>query len=169
MKRTIALFTVLGMVLFSQAAYAERGHGSDGERKGSRQEKMENFVKSLGVTPEQQEQLKEHREQSREESKVIRDILQEKQGALRQVLQDPNFDEAQARQISVEVEQLKGELSDLRIDGAAYMRSVLTPEQYAQFAEKMKKAHQKRKGSRNTKGEKSSKRGPQEHQSEYDE
>ena len=146
--KKITLLTVLGLFLFSQAAYAGWGQ-EQGGREGRGNRRGENFIQSLNLTPEQQQKLQEHRQQTRQKREEIRDAVNQKKKEVHGILQDPNFNEAQARQISGEINELTGQLSDLRIDGVLYMRSVLTPEQYFQFSQKMRKAHQKRKGKRN--------------------
>ncbi|MDP8266358.1 MAG: Spy/CpxP family protein refolding chaperone [Candidatus Aceula meridiana] len=143
--KKVALLTVLGLFLFSQLAYAGWGE-KEGSHEKNKGKHHENFIQSLNLTPEQQQALKEHRQQTKQKRKEIQSAVKQKKEELKAMLQDPNFDEAQARQISGEIQAFKGQLSDLRIDGVSYLRSVLTPEQYVQFSEKMKKARHDRKG-----------------------
>jgi len=143
--KKIALLTVLGLFLFSNLAYAEWG-GKEGNYEKGRKAHGEDFIQSLNLTPEQQQSFQEHRKEAKQKRQEIQSAVKQKKEQLKTMLQDPNFNEAQVRQISAEIQGFKGQLSELRIDGVFYMRSVLTPEQYTQFTEKMKKSHHKRRG-----------------------
>lgn len=145
-NRKALAVVILGMFVSSHMAYAAGwGHGQgDAKQRGWRKQKSD-FVQNLNLTLEQQEKLRQHRQEQKEVRKGIHQALSEKKTILKDLLKDARFDEAQVRQVSSEISVLRNQLSNLRIDGLIYTRSVLTPEQYAAFVNNMKETKVKPK------------------------
>lgn len=136
------------MFLVSQPANGAYRHDKEDE-KGRRSGPCEiGFVQALNLSSEQQEKLAQHRKQKKEAHKEIKQSLWQKRKMLKDALKDSNFDESWVRQLSSDINVLKNQLSDLKIDGFIFMRSVLTDEQYVSFVENIRegRGRPKRKG-----------------------
>ncbi len=144
MKKIIYAFVFIGVFFLTQAASAEWGLGERKDWEGRKKEKVENFIQKLNLTPEQQEQFRIHRQESKERSRQLRSFLKEKTRTLNAMFQDFDFDETQVRQAASEIQQIQSQLMEAHIDAAIYMRSVLTPEQYEEFFGAMKQFRERK-------------------------
>lgn len=111
-----------------------RGHQEGNERRGPDFEKM---AQELGLTEEQQTQLKEHRQQSMQQAKAIREQLKSKKEEIRQELQKEDVDIARVKAIHEQIKALIAQREDGRLEGILKLREVLTAEQFQKMHEKM--------------------------------
>lgn len=113
-------------------AYAcggKHGEPSEGNRAERREHRQDRMAKRLGLSEDQQAQLKQIREAKREQFKANRETLKANREAMKAVVDAKDFDEAAARKIAQEHAQLK---ADMMVQGAKtrhQMRQVLTEEQ----------------------------------------
>jgi|GEM_PF-5602422 len=111
-----------------------QGGAEAGERKGPDFEKM---AQELGLTQEQQAQLKEHRRQNMKQAQEIREQLKAKKDEIRQELQKDPVDVARIRAIHEQIKALIAQREDGRLEGILKLREVLTAEQFQKMHEKM--------------------------------
>ena len=108
------------------------------------------FMKKLGLTPEQQSQLKAQHQQFQEANKATFETMKSQHEQLKAYLQAGKKDSPEAQSLK---EQLKQEHESLRQQREAMMQSVLTPTQMAQFnqmKQEWRAQHPKGKGYKST-------------------
>lgn len=138
---------ILSFLFVSANGYV---YGQDESTEGQRnKEKWEKAVseihKQLGLTPQQEEQLKEHRSTHRSQMKALRQQIKSKREQIKEELQRVDFDSNKVKQIHNELKSLKSQSEDYRLDGILEVRTILTPEQFNKFMElkKNRKGHKK--------------------------
>jgi len=136
-------------------AWSWRGRGPEEDRQHKRGDKHEWMVKQLGLTEEQQEQMREHRREQMERQRALWEETRAKREELADELQKTKINEARIRELADQLKDLAGQGIDSRIEGILTMKSILTPEQFEQFHEKVKEFREKgkRHGPRSRKGE----------------
>jgi Spy/CpxP family protein refolding chaperone len=149
MKTTFkTVFVFLGIAAFLLAvpvAYASPfGAGMGGEHE-YKAEKIDNFVKALDITPEQQELMKKHREESREKMEELRQALKETRSTLREELRKADPDKNAINSTTSDMKALYGKLIDYRVDNFLKMKEILTPEQFKKLTE-MGEHHREKRG-----------------------
>ncbi len=92
-------------------------------------ERHQQMIKNLGLSPEQGQKVKSTMEQGRAQSQTLREQLKTKRKAMMQYLQTPNATEAGARNLNSEINDLQRRLSEVRLKTWFSMRSQLNPEQ----------------------------------------
>ncbi len=102
----------------------------DRDRMEGRMEKMK---AQLSLTPDQEKKLKEHRQAHREERKKMAETMRAKRDALEQEMAKPSFDEAKVKILHSELQVLRTQMADQRLQGILEVRKILTPEQFAKF------------------------------------
>ena len=118
---------------YSDESWGQRGRGREGKFQGKWQKRAEDIHKQLNLTPEQDKQLKEHREKHRSAMKVLYQQIKAKREQIRAELQKPNFDINEVKRIHNELKSLQAQIDDYRLDGILEVRQILTPEQFAKF------------------------------------
>ena len=129
-------------LLSASYASAEGGHeGKEGMHGKKDWEKhVAEMHKKLGLSDDQEKQLKEHREKGRAQMEALRDKMQAKQEEMRAELQKEKFDVDKVKAIHAELKALKAEAEDNRLDGILQVRQILTAEQFHKFME-LKEEH----------------------------
>lgn len=117
-----------GSVLSETIAQASP-EGRGGDRKA-------NWLEQLNLTPEQSEQIRAIREQSKTENESLRQQMRQAREQMRSLLASDATPE-QLRQQHNSMQELRQQLSDRRFETMLEMREVLTPEQRAQALELM--------------------------------
>jgi len=149
-KKWLAVLFGIAMGLFLLSVtnvLAEEGQKfNKEEHRKEWQEKKAKMYEKLGLTDEQKQALKVHKENHRSETKALRKQIKEKRKAFRQALEDPTTDESAIMAANNEVKALTNSLADDRLNGILEVRKILTPEQFKKFNE-IKKKHRKKKGS----------------------
>ena len=144
MKRTVLLLILAITFLSVNSVYAEsswKGHG-EGYKK-QHQARKEEMYKELGLSEEQQVQIKEHRERSHAKMKTIKESLKKQRENLREILSRYDADPTEIEKIALEIKYLNSQLIDHRIAAVLEVKTILTPEQFTKFQEKMNKAKKK--------------------------
>lgn len=95
----------------------------------SADERHQQMVKELGLSPEQGQKVKSTMEQGRAQSQPLREQLKTKRKAMMQYLQTPNATEAGARALNSDINDLQRRLSEIRLKTWFSIRSQLNPEQ----------------------------------------
>jgi len=128
-------------------AFGEVTRGARGNKEWSehREKMMNKLTKELKLTPEQQQQIKEQRNQQKDKSKALRDELREKRLELKEELEKQDINKGKIYLLVAEIEGLMGDQLEQRVEGVLAMREILTPEQFEKFNEKMKEKLEERK------------------------
>ena len=141
-KQILISAVVTLMVFSSGAAYAWPAYGQGQEKDGKRawekmEEKREKFIKELGLTPEQEEQIKNLRKEKKEKRGELWIKIQAQRLELKEELEKPTTDRARIDSIVTELKALMAEKLDQRVEGILSMKKILTPEQYEKFKEEI--------------------------------
>ncbi len=141
------LAAVVSMVCFISSVSAEPQEVSKQPQatnkqvlKDKKQELADNFAKELGLTAEQQVQIKEQRAQQQKESLAARENLKAKNQELKQELEKSVIDEAKVNSLISQITALRDQQLKSHVGSVIAMKKILTPEQQ----EKMKSKHQER-------------------------
>jgi Spy/CpxP family protein refolding chaperone len=149
--KKITVLTVAATLILVTCPAFSRAEGEYGEREMRRQEhkekmmkKREEFIKELGLTPEQKKEMDRLREENKEKRKEIRQALKDKRKELHQELKLYNSDPRNIEAIVSEVKDLQGKLIDLRVKSILDTKKILTEEQFGKFTAKTKKTEKGR-------------------------
>lgn len=93
------------------------------------QDRHEQMMQQLGLSPEQRQKIKAIMQQGRTESQALHQQLKAKRQALMQYLQSSDANETRARSLNAEINDIQRQLSELRLKTWFAMRSLMTPEQ----------------------------------------
>lgn len=155
--KIIRVGALAGVLILTQGipAFAQ----DDGPREDRRAEfrakmeqKIERMHDELGLTPEQKEKLKAHRESKMQNRRAFKEKIRAKRQALRDELQKPDFDRQKVKALHNDIKQLMNQGADERLESIMYVRDVLTPEQYKAFNEKKEEFKDRRGGKWRDKG-----------------
>jgi len=118
-------------------------------RTQHRYEKMDEFSKTLNLTPEQQEKIKKQQSVNREKWAELRNKLRDKRSALKKELEKPQINKDGVNVLVAEIKTLMGEQLEQRVDNIIFMKEILTPEQFKKLQEKKtERMKETRKGAR---------------------
>lgn len=92
-------------------------------------DRHQQMMKDLGLSPEQGQKVKSTLEQGRAQSQALREQLKTKRKAMMQYLQSSNATETGARNLNNEINDLQRRLSEIRLKTWFSMRSQLNSEQ----------------------------------------
>tara|TARA_Y100000031_G_C8024650_1_gene294258 strand:+ start:93 stop:575 length:483 start_codon:yes stop_codon:yes gene_type:complete len=148
MKKVSKAELIMAVMVFSLSAMAypyEKDCKHGDSKKG---EKMQKFIDELGLSEEQQAQMKEQRQGHKDEIKEFYEEVRGLRDALKAELEKPDSNEATINSLATRLKALEGKKIDFRIQKVLELKSILTPEQFKKFKEKTSKWHEK-KGSRN--------------------
>jgi len=138
--RKVFVYTVVITMLFlSSAAYAERPRGDFKEKEGHKEKMFEGLVEELGITPEQQAEIKKERSDHKAASKELRKQLRTKHQELRGELEKDTTDKGKINTLVAEIKTLTGTKLEQRVKSVLFMKETLTPEQFAKLREKKEK------------------------------
>ncbi len=129
----VAALSILFLAGAALARPPEGGPGGPEKWEKKREARMQEMHKKLGLTPEQEKRLEEHRKTHQEAGKALREEKREKMEALRLELEKPDMDEARVRAIHAEIKDIQNKLADHRLQGVLEVRHILTPEQFKKF------------------------------------
>jgi len=141
----MSIFLMLATNVF---ANEEQGFHKEEHRKEWQAKKAQMFEK-LGLSEEQKQALKAHKESHHSQMKALGKQIKEKHKAFRQALENPNVDDSAITAANNEIKALKNSMADHRLNGILEVRKILTPEQFQKFNKEHKgKRHGESKGSR---------------------
>lgn len=138
----LALGVLLGMGAALRAAPSEDGTGG-GPGGGGREAPFEKIKAELGLSEEQAQKLKAHRQTHRQTMVALFQDARTKRQALRAELEKPNFDEGKVKSLQASAQAAGQKLQDHRLQGILEVKKILTPEQYAKFQSLMKERRER--------------------------
>ena len=136
-QHLIFLLGVVITLLFSSTINAHAGKTFDGDEDDSSRMRWEQNIskmyKKLGLTPEQDKKLKDHRDGHRSQMETLHKEIKVKRKLLGEELQKTDFDMSKVQQVHDELKSLKARMEDNRLEGILEVRKILTPEQFSKF------------------------------------
>ncbi|NQT32736.1 MAG: Spy/CpxP family protein refolding chaperone [Candidatus Omnitrophica bacterium] len=145
------LFTVLGMLFMLPVAEARGYEGAPGEKGEAceRAGKINNLVEKLDLTPEQQELMKKHRQDTKTNVKELKEEMKANRKALHEEMKKYDADTSSINATVARIKELRGKLLDYKVAGFLQTKEILTQEQF----EKMQQMRAERKERKGKKGE----------------
>lgn len=139
MKRSMNA-RIMGMVLATSLflalpVYAGEEDGNKSEERGAKM--MEKMTADLGLSQEQQDQMKAMREANKERSKALKDKIRGIREAMKTEINKLDTDMAKVNAYVEQLAALYKEKMNQRIEGILGMKKVLTPEQFGKLNAKM--------------------------------
>jgi periplasmic protein CpxP/Spy len=137
MKMTLSAVAACALFLAAPGVRAEAGgKGLSDKRWEERREKHhKKMAKELGLSADQEKQLRESRKSHREAGEELRKGMKEKREAMKAELEKPELDMTRINTIQTEIKDLQGKMDDNRLDGILQVRKILTPDQFKKFGE----------------------------------
>ena len=126
---------VMGGKMGGQAAGMT--HDVVGKRMHGQQKS--DIFKGLNLTAEQQKKLEENRKAQNQELVKLFQAMKQKQSQLKTALDNPASTRASIDPIVKDIKLIQSQLIDHRINGIFAVKKILTPEQYVQFQQNMRK------------------------------
>ena len=133
--RNMGLALVLGIALGIIVLGRSLGPGS---REASDKRNAERIFKELHLSQEQIQSLLMNRANQMDSMKESMDSLQANWRALKNELEKNVTDREKILRLASEMKSIQGTMVDMRIKSILEVRQVMTPEQFAQFQEKMR-------------------------------
>ena len=110
--------------------------GKEGSHSKKNWEKhVASMHKKLGLSDEQEKQLKEHRERNHVQMEALYEKIKAKKEEMRAELQSESFDVDKVKEAHAQLKALKSQAEDNRLEGILYVRQILTAEQFHKFME----------------------------------
>ena len=129
-KKSIAAVVVVSLILLPSLAFARQEAKGPAIEKGYEKLATSNIAKALGLTDEQQEQLKEQRYQAKYKKMETRNKIRLEELKLQHELDKKDVDEKALREIVDELKKLQGDMIEQRVDSVLQIKQILTPEQF---------------------------------------
>lgn len=130
---------VIAVIFCSTTAFAyfpddggnmeDRG-GKNGDREGG-------FLKELGLSDQQRQQVEENRAKTREAMKSLRETLKAGKAELKAELDKPTVDMGRVNAITEDIKSATSKLIDHRVSSILALKSILTPEQFSKMTARM--------------------------------
>ncbi len=139
MFKRILSGVLLVSLLTSGIVYAKDGNKNNDDKFYKR------FgIKSIDLTPEQKEKIKEIQSKYKDIMPKLKESLKESKDALKKGF-DSDMGEAELKKLHAELEKKKEEMQALRFDHILNLRSILTPEQRKKLKDTFFKEHDEKK------------------------
>jgi len=122
-------------------------HGECGEKyeRHNKRDWGKHLSEKLGLTEEQQKQLKEQREKNDEERRETGKQLKEKYADLKTAIKEDKIDDKKVDKIIDEISELRKQQLKRRIQSLRELKEVLTKEQWKKFRHMERSRRQHRK------------------------
>ncbi|HOW42376.1 MAG TPA: periplasmic heavy metal sensor [Candidatus Omnitrophota bacterium] len=134
------------MVLVCTGLAAAQPSDPDSQkRERKHRPQIEEVIKELNLTPEQQQQITQQRAKEKEQSEQLRQKIQDIRAQITQELDKPATDKAKVKALVTQMSGLIAQRVEQRIMGIVALKEILTPEQFKMLNEKTK-GHGRRKG-----------------------
>ncbi len=96
---------------------------------GGPQDRHQQMMQDLGLSQDQMAKMKALHEQGKTQSQALHQQLKTKRQALMQYMQSPDANEAKARALHSDMDNIQRQLGEMRIKSWFQMRQIMTPEQ----------------------------------------
>lgn len=145
---SVGLTTMVSAMPFGDGPGCGRGshHMGPGERVGERGPKLERLAHRLNMTDEQRAEIEAIRSGSQKQMVELREKIRANRDQIRELIRQPDFDEAAIRSVADEQGDFKADMIVLRARQRSGMRAVLTDEQRDQLDEMPKRKHFRGRG-----------------------
>lgn len=148
LRKAIYTLGIVGAMLLTSNVYSQspedrfnRPNEIREEMREKMRAKMLEVFKQLDLSPEQEEQIRTHRKNHREQGREFWENLRTKKEAIRNELQKEELNMGEIYKIHNELKDLLIQKADHRLEGILEVRKILTAEQFRKFCELRKGIH----------------------------
>lgn len=140
----------LAALLCAGVSMAETPEGKGWKKDGMShgEGRFDKMKSELGLSDEQAQKLKAHKEAQMAQGKALWDEMKTKREALRAELEKEKVDESRVKALNGELKALQNKMADQRIAAVLEVRKILTPEQFKKFHERMEERREDRQEKR---------------------
>ncbi|KJJ84922.1 secreted protein [Candidatus Omnitrophus magneticus] len=138
LKKILIGLVIISFPLSATFAYSENA-------KPPRDKKINEVLKELNLSPEQEKKLAENRTAKKEEMKKLRDEMRKSHEKLQEAMKNPDTTIASVEPIVNDIKASQSQLIDNRIKGIFAVREILSAEQFSKFQGIMAKHHKEKK------------------------
>lgn len=138
LKQFVFLPGIIVVMMLASNVFSQTPGGPSSGREAMREKmkaRMLEIFKQLNLTPEQEKQLKAHRNKHREQLAGIRKRIRAKKEDFRNELQQKDLNMEIINRIHSELKSLRSKKADYRLEGILEVRKILNAEQFAKFCE----------------------------------
>ncbi len=143
-KKIIYSLVISGVMLLASNTYSQPTERHSPEHEAMREKmktRMIEVFKQLDLSPEQEKQLKVHRNKHREQEKNFHESIRSKSEEMKIELQKQEMNMAKIDKINSELKSIKSKKSDHRLESILEVREILTAEQFVKFMDLKKEFH----------------------------
>ncbi len=143
-KKIIYSLVISGVMLLASNTYSQPTERNSPEHEAMREKmktRMIEVFKQLDLSPEQEKQLKAHRDKKKEQGKSIHESIKAKREEMMIELQKQELNVAKIDKIKSELKSVKSKKDDHMIEGILEIRKILTAEQFTKFTELTRGLH----------------------------
>ncbi len=137
-KQFVYSLGIIGVMLLASNVYShpkDRDFSGHGAKRDKREDRMLEVCKQLDLSPEQETQLKAHRDKHREQKQDIHESIRTKREEMKIELQMQELNMDNINKINSELKGIASKKIDLRLEGILEVKKILTAEQFAKFME----------------------------------
>jgi len=143
-KLKIVLLSSLWLYVFGAVAWAQAESSPATESAASQTWKhggagMQDIYKQLHLTETQKKQLEDNKIQHRANMKAVREQMRACRQVFQQELMKPQLDMNKINELHRRLKTLESQMADDRLNSVLTVRSILTPQQFSEFATLMHK------------------------------
>ncbi len=149
LKQSLSSLCIIVVMLISSSVYSQTPGDHPMKREGIREKmkaRMLEIFEQLHLSPEQEEQLKAHRNKHREKAGGFLQSIRAKRDEMRSELQEEELNMERVYALHAELKDLYSKKADHRLEGILEVRKILTPEQFKKFCELRKELRSERRG-----------------------
>ncbi len=143
-KQLAYSLVIIGAMLLASNTYSQPTERHSPEHEAMREKmktRMIEVFKQLDLSPEQEKQLRAHRNKHRDQEKNIHESISSKREEMKIELQKQELNMAKIDKINSELKSVNSKRADLMIEGVLEIRKILTVEQFTKFTELTKGLH----------------------------
>ncbi len=136
-SKLIIVLTTCFLVLGVRMSYAENTTNNTTQQEQEKQQKHDEFSKELNLTQEQKDKIKTFRDSTKDKLKQLTEELKTKRQELKEEIEKADMSNAKITNIATSIKTLYGQILDIRISNATFLKEILTPEQFSKMQKKI--------------------------------
>lgn len=137
----IIVFVALGMAIAPNIYAADTGNAAGNQsadvqnRQKDMEQRRQNIMDQLNLSPEQKKQLENNRTKDRKDMQPLFERMRDYRTSLKEELMKPKLDMDKINDIQAKIKYLQNETTDKRLNSIIGVRKIMTQEQFNKFIE----------------------------------
>jgi len=160
-RKVLTIAIAFCMAFAANGAFAGAIRGQERPGRPPKEERVQKIIDELGLTEEQVQQIKQNKIEHQEQAEILQEKMKQIHTAIRTELLKETSNEKTLKELADELKSVQAAMVDHRIESLLRLKDILTPEQFAQFTEKMEQVKKRFSGVRKKIAEgRNKRRGP---------